>query len=113
MSDFTKSIVYSGFVLVAGLVAIFAISSNMTVDQTNGTSFAVIEPAAGDETNTFSIPEPVANSFEATQDQAEWATEEALAKLRDALKEAGVDVSKTEPAAGEEAPQIILDTTTE
>lgn len=45
MSNFTKSIVYSGVVLVAGLVAVFTIYNNMAV--TDGAGYANIEPAAG------------------------------------------------------------------
>ncbi|MEM6465256.1 MAG: hypothetical protein AAF679_01945 [Pseudomonadota bacterium] len=47
MTNFTKSIVYSGVVLAAGLVAIFAIYNNMS-----GTDVAGIEPAAGVEEGT-------------------------------------------------------------
>ena len=45
MSNFTKSIIYSGVVLVAGLVAIFTIYNNMT--STPGINYGQIEPAAG------------------------------------------------------------------
>ena len=45
MNNFTKSIVYSGVVLAAGLVAIFAIYNN--ISGTNDVSY--IEPAAGTE----------------------------------------------------------------
>jgi hypothetical protein len=45
MSNFTKSIVYSGVVLAAGLVAIFAIYNNMSGQE----PMNYIEPAAGEE----------------------------------------------------------------
>ena len=45
MSNFTKSIVYSGVVLAAGLVAIFAIYNNMAAQG----PVSSIEPASGQE----------------------------------------------------------------
>ena len=51
MSNFTKSIVYSGVVLVAGLVAVFSIYNNMATTSAN--SVANIEPAAGGYTSTM------------------------------------------------------------
>lgn len=106
MSDFSKSIVYSGLVLVAGLIAVFAISSNMTTSP-DGASFATIEPAAGDAT-----AEP---TMEATQEETSAAetgvTDEALEELRKALEEAGVNVSEIEPAAGDEkSGNVYVDT---
>lgn len=46
MSNFTRSILYSASVLVAGLVAIFAIYSNVATTP-NGANVAQISPAAG------------------------------------------------------------------
>lgn len=112
MSDFTKSIVYSGFVLVAGLIAIFAISSNMTAQQ-GAETFAVIEPAAGGDTSAdFTIDTTAAadEAAAATAEQSPWASDEALDELRKALKEAGVSVSEIEPAAGDEGANVLLDT---
>lgn len=51
MSNFTRSIVYSGVVLAAGLVAIFSIYNNMQ-DETATTQVEQVqevEPAAGSE----------------------------------------------------------------
>lgn len=44
MDNFTKSIVYSGVVLAAGLVSIFAIYNNMTPDRTG---LSNIQPSSG------------------------------------------------------------------
>lgn len=100
MSDFTRSIIYSGFVLVAGLVAIFAISSNLT--STDPNSFAVIEPAAG-------IEEPSAPAEAETMTEAEesFDADNEVEKLRTALEEAGINVSEVEPASGEEISEEV------
>ncbi|MEM7680109.1 MAG: hypothetical protein AAF182_03805 [Pseudomonadota bacterium] len=106
MSDFTKSIVYSGFVLVAGLIAVFAISSNMTAPTGDtGSAFAVIEPAAGNETATDTMD----TMTDKTSTVETGVTDEDLAKLRAALEEAGISVSEIEPAAGEET-NVMVDT---
>ncbi|MCF8496207.1 MAG: hypothetical protein K9G62_06030 [Alphaproteobacteria bacterium] len=78
MSSFTKSIVYSGVVLALGLVAIFAIRSNM-IDQ--GAGMSNIEPAAGQ------VAEDTTGTDEAAQTQ-----EDATATI--------------EPATGEEAAVV-------
>lgn len=97
MSDFSKSMMYSGLVLVAGLIAIFSISSNMSADPSmDASGFAVIEPAAGDEASM-----PMTDEMAATADDVNSATVEALTQLRKALEDAGVDVSDIEPAAGD------------
>ena len=79
MNNFTKSIVYSGVVLAAGLVAIFAIYNNMGTD----TNVSYIEPAAGTEAAegitqgltdiTTSVQEAAADATEAAGDMAEKA----------------------------------------
>jgi len=107
MSDFSKSIVYSGLVLVAGLIAIFAISSNMTTQQP-GAEFAAIQPAAGEEQTPITSPNEATAAAEQTAEKSAWESDEALTKLREALKEAGVDIENVEniePSAGEEATQ--------
>jgi len=97
MSDFSKSIVYSGLVLVAGLIAVFAISSNMTTTDDAAAPFAVIEPAAGDEAT-----EATDTTTEETSATETGITDEDLAELRKVLEAAGVNISETEPAAGDE-----------
>lgn len=46
MSNFTKSIFYSGAVLAVAMIAVFSIYTNMTQ---NGSELGAIEPAAGEE----------------------------------------------------------------
>lgn len=46
MNNFTKSIIYSGLVLVAGMIAVIAIQNNLGP---TATSFSALEPAAGEE----------------------------------------------------------------
>ena len=97
MNNFTKSIVYSGVVLAAGLVAIFAIYNNISSDN----EFAYIEPAAGTEAAEgitegisnigSSITEAAGSAAETvteTATQAAEATTEAAGNAYDATKEA-------------------------
>jgi len=58
MSNFTRSILYSTSVLVAGLVAIFAIYSNVATTP-NGSNVAQISPAAGGSDLGISINTPM------------------------------------------------------
>ena len=85
MSNFTKSIVYSGVVLAAGLVAIFAIYNNMS-----GNDVASIEPAAGSQAG-----EGFAESFEGFADSIQEAAEDAT--------EAASDMAEHAAEATEEA----------
>ncbi|MCD8562780.1 MAG: hypothetical protein LRY54_01680, partial [Alphaproteobacteria bacterium] len=67
MSNFTKSIMYSGIVLVAGLIAVFSIYENM--DASKEAQLGAITPAAGEE----SVVEPEAAADTMTTDGAEEA----------------------------------------
>ena len=111
MNNFTKSIVYSGVVLAAGLVAIFAIYNNMGIDANN---VSYIEPAAGDETSLETvneaieaIPEALESGVETLQETAIEiydTTEDALtpSPAENALEDAADDAAETEPASGDE-----------
>ncbi len=116
MSNFTKSIFYSTFVLAAGLVAIFAIYNNVTTNQ-SGSSLAEISPAAGEEsaivieydevmnkgsdvaadatTAVLGAAETVGSAINGAVD----ATEETLAEAGDMVEKT---MESLAPAAGEE-----------
>lgn len=96
MNNFTKSIVYSGVVLAAGLVAIFAIYNNMGTD---GSNVSYIEPAAGEETFTESVSEAYDNTVEAIAETAEDA-EAAITGETDT--EATAEAEAEEPMSAEE-----------
>ncbi len=130
MNNFTKSIVYSGVVLAAGLVAIFAIYNNMGTDASN---VSYIEPAAGEETMTEKATEAYDNTVEAITETAEDAgeaisetAEDTTTAIEETIEEAdatetaeevetqeasdnspedrtaaGDDVEQTEPASGD------------
>ena len=109
MSNFTKSIVYSGAVLAVGLVAIFAIYNNMAP---TGTNFASLEPASGEATSTIedgfegttnSILDAAADAGEAAGEMAEEATNAAL----DGASDAGEAISEGAEAATETATDDI------
>jgi len=99
MSNFTKSIVYSGVVLAAGLVAIFAIYNNMSGQG----PVSYIEPAAGEEAmidgqpaDALAVVEGEAAAEAATQ--AEEATD-AAAAATDASEGAAEAAQAAEQAA--------------
>jgi hypothetical protein len=93
MSNFTKSIFFSGMVLVAGLVAVFTIYNNMSGDAGN---FAAIEPASGYE---VTIEEATDDAVEAVEEVAEDVEDTAEEVVEDS--EAAVEET-TEDAAEEE-----------
>lgn len=92
MNNFTKSIVYSGVVLAAGLVAIFAIYNNMGTDASN---MSYIEPASGEETFTENAEE----AFDATVDAVEETAEDAQAAIEETVE--GVETAIEEADAAE------------
>ena len=73
MSNFTKSIFYSGTVLAIGLIAVFTIY-NSTIG-TDASSVSSIEPAAGVEFGAFQ--ETVAQTTDAITNAVETLTEKA------------------------------------
>lgn len=122
MNNFTKSIVYSGVVLAAGLVAIFAIYNNMNTAESN---LSYIEPAAGEASTTEATPAEestigqeaidaasqaaeqaseaatsAADAVEETASEAVESAEEAVDATAEAIDAEAQDA--TEPAAGEE-----------
>lgn len=118
MSNFTKSIVYSGVVLAAGLIAIFAIYNNMSGSEMSG-----IEPAAGTE-----AAGAYSDSFEGVTDSVQQASEDAMHAAEgameatgeavsegvdhavDAVEDAtGMDSTVTEPASAEEPVEGTVD----
>ncbi len=132
MSNFTKSIFYSGAVLAVAMIAVFSIYTNMTQKNDLG----AIEPAAGEETMTEEqgalqqagdyIAEKASNAAEAAKDMTEQAaenagnlaaeqpaeqSEEAAPQATEAAKAAGTEqmteeAPKTvEPAAGEKTEE--------
>lgn len=109
MSNFTKSIVYSGLVLVAGLVAVFSIYNNMA--NTDATSFANMEPAAGgytssmpDATEIMDDASGFVNEAVTTATEAAGATPQEISDMVDeATEEAVEEVADETEAAAEEA----------
>ncbi len=105
MSNFTKSIVYSGVVLAAGLVAIFAIYNNMSGQG----PVSYIEPASGEEailldgqaTDPLATAEGEAAIEAATQ--AEEATD-AVAAATEA-SEGAADAAATAEQAADSATE--------
>lgn len=105
MTNFTKSIVYSGVILAVGLVAVFAIYNNAPK---NAAPYAQIAPAAGEESSaTEVISEETAKVM---NDASEIVSEAADAigreanEIENAAQEAVDEVQKAleiEPAAGE------------
>jgi hypothetical protein len=93
MSNFTKSIVYSGVVLAAGLVAIFAIYNNMA-DQG---PMSYIEPAAGEE--AVIDPTLEGQAIDPTATTAEEAAAQAAAAATDASEGAAEAAQAAEQAA--------------
>ena len=102
MNNFTKSIVYSGVVLAAGLVAIFAIYNNMQTQ-----SPASIEPAAGQESSTMApTPAPTSDASGATQTPGGTpAPGAAMAPAADASAPAATDAAKQATDAAAQAAQ--------
>jgi cytoskeletal protein RodZ len=109
MSNFTKSIVYSGVVLAVGLIAIFAIRSNMTEQGT----LSYIEPASGEAVvegdaavaaEGEAAADAAATATEAAEDAAAASTEatEAAADAAAAASEAS-EAADTAATAGAEA----------
>lgn len=125
MSNFTKSIVYSGVVLAVGLIAIFAIRGNME-EQAGG--FATVEPAAGQEEGYFeTMPEETTQAREEVEHMTEEAMEETSEAMEEAaemteeameetseetVKNGAEDASETEPAAGSGETSTTTTTTT-
>lgn len=104
MNDFTKSILYSGVVLAAGLIAVFAIQSNMTGAQKDAGQISSVEPAAGQEgfslskeDEIFLIKGPAANSADDMEEIAEMDM-----NIDAAVQDLGEEIQNIEPAAGEE-----------
>lgn len=134
MNNFTKSIVYSGVVLAAGLVAIFAIYNNMGA---TGSSMANLEPAAGEtsmmvseeeampgyETMAESMNEMSAeagdmahDAMEATEDAAHdamEATEDAAHDAMEAVEETTEDAVEAAEEMAEDTMDAVEDMTTE
>lgn len=110
MSNFTKSIVYSGLVMAAGLVAIFAIYNNMT-----DASLSSIEPAAGtqmgttegyDASSSFQqVSEEVAADAEAAAD----AVVEGAEAAADEVVESTEGASDATVEATEEAADAVVE----
>lgn len=119
MNNFTKSIVYSGVVLAAGLVAIFAIYNNMGA---TGSSMANLEPAAGEtsmmvseeeampgyETMAESMNEMSAEAGDMAHDAME-ATEDAAHDAMEATEEAAHDAMEAVEETTEDAGDAIED----
>ena len=112
MSNFTKSIVYSGIVLVAGLVAVFTLYNNMAT--TGANSFANMEPAAGEMARGLESDMSGVAAFlsDAVADDAEAATtlsttaqtqDAADAAIENAKEELSKEMSKDAAEAIEDA----------
>ncbi len=87
MSNFTRSILYSTSVLVAGLVAIFAIYSNIATTP-NGSNVAQISPAAGGSDLGISINTPMDNMSSDAQSligPASYDADDAMQKAVDQI----------------------------
>ena len=104
MNNFTKSIVYSGVVLAAGLVAIFAIYNNMAA--TPGSTVTMIEPAAGEET----MADP--SMMDATAEGISNMTTEAGDMAADAA-DATVEATEDDVDATVETTEDAVDATVE
>lgn len=123
MNNFTKSIVYSGVVLAAGLVAIFAIYNNMGA---TGSSMANLEPAAGEtsmmvseeeampgyETMAESMNEMSAEAGDMAHDAME-ATEDAAHDAMEAVEETTEDAVEAAEEMAEDTMDAVEDMTTE
>lgn len=87
MNNFTKSIVYSGVVLAAGLVAIFAIYNNMGTD---GSNVSYIEPAAGEQ-----LSEDISEAYDNTVEAIEETATDAGAAISETAEKATEAVAET------------------
>lgn len=92
MNNFTKSIVYSGVVLAAGLVAIFAIYNNVS----SNSSVSYIEPAAGTEA-VEGISEGAANLTGSITD----ASGEAVSGASETISATAANATETASGAAE------------
>lgn len=126
MSNFTKSIVYSGVVLVAGLVAVFTIYNNMAV--TDGAGYANIEPAAGMATaapkasgivsgaNSMAqeagvkATQAVQNASKSIKDVADHGHTDAEAAAHDGVEGVAEDVQDEAADAMDESTEEAIDT---
>jgi methyl-accepting chemotaxis protein len=119
MSSFTKSIVYSGIVLAAGLVAVFAIYSNMGQKDSD---YSYIEPASGSQAAEAgseaiqgfanSVQEISADAVEGSQEMAEDVAETAEDTAEGAV-EAIEETAEDAVEATEEAIENAADTASE
>lgn len=110
MNNFSKSIVYSGLVLAAGLVAIFAVYNNMSERGAAG-----IEPAAGESTmettidvDTSQAADPAAVQEEIQEENAEIQKE--LTEGDTAVEEAAEAIDNAVTTPGETADEVTTDT---
>ena len=93
MNNFSKSIMYSSFVLAAGLVAIFAIYNNDATNRNMG-MIAAIEPAAGEEAETKSTDlNAIAEAVKETAENAYEATTETMNNVAEATAKTVNDVA--------------------
>ena len=102
MNNFTKSIVYSGVVMAAGLVAIFAVYNNM-----DGSSVSSIEPAAGQEMTmqeqeAMSGFAEIANQIEAAAGEAVEVATDVAETAVETTTEAATDAAE----AGKEGDAV-------
>lgn len=116
MSNFTRSIVYSGVVLAAGLVAIFAIYNN--IDDNSASGLASIQPAAGNVgeafTDTYDSAVSAIEQASSEVDMEMDATVEAEEAVEDINAEADAVVESVEEAteeAVEDAETVVEEAT--
>ena len=105
MSNFTKSIFYSGAVLAVAMIAVFSIYTNMTQ---NGSELGALEPAAGEEAVVEEgaleqagdyISNTATDAAAAAKDMAQQAAENA--GITDEAGETAPDAAAAAPAATE------------
>jgi cytoskeletal protein RodZ len=99
MSNFTKSIVYSGVVLAVGLIAIFAIRSNMTEQGT----LSYIEPASGEAVVEGDAAVDAAVAAEGEAAAAEDAAADAAVTATEAAEDAAAASTEATEAAADAA----------
>lgn len=109
MSNFTRSVVYSGVVLVAGLIAIFSIYENMATNP--GSDLAGIEPAAGEQMQE-NISENISNMAGNAADTADEAGN-AVAETAEGIQEDAVEAAETVQEGAADAVEAAQDTASE
>ncbi len=102
MKNFTRSVLYSSTVLAAGLVAIFAIYSNVSTFE-NGQSIANISPAAGESSLGVNFGEVIDTSaIKVDMERTPEAIQSAMESSANAL-------NNMVSAAGQEIPEVAIE----